>query len=131
MQLVKPERRTITVTPIETSPEFTVEMRDLSEGEQNRIYERHGYIPGHEKRGGVGRFAKVLRDVVITSVIRVDGATDGNNQPRDPEADETKLLLLDVEVEDAISGERKLLWQLSRERFDEAKRAQEKNSQTA
>lgn len=130
MQLVKREVRTRTIYPIpEVDENFAVELRNPSDAERNRIFDRHRYIPNHEKRGGMGIFAKVLRDLVLASVIRVDGATGGDGVSLDPTADETKLLLLDVDVE--ADGERKSLWVICQEKAAEADRADEKNSQTA
>jgi len=131
LQLVAPKRTTRTIVPFpDTHPDFSVSVRRLSEAETTRIYDRHGYIPNHEKRGGMGRFVKVLRDIILATVERVDGATGADGAALEPKADETKLLLSETEVETG-EGERKTLWQIIQEMMIEAERGDEKNSQTA
>lgn len=127
MKLAAPEYRTRVITPIPSEPDFTVEVRKLSSSQLNKIYDRHGYIPGHAKQGGMVRFAKCITDIVTESVVRVNGATDEEGNPREADSDETKLLLIEVDVEDAETGERKSLWQLVQEKAEAMERTEAKN----
>jgi len=125
VELVKPEYRVRTIHPFpETDPDFAIEMRKLSSSEMNRIYDRHGYNPGNKQT--MGKLEKVLRDMACTAIVRVKGATQ-NGAPLDPEADETKLLLLEVPVE--VDGETKSLWDYVGALAAEEEKREAKNSQ--
>jgi hypothetical protein len=116
--------RTRTIYPLpELDPNFSVELRKLTSAQVNAIYDRHGYNERHGRT--MAKLEKVLRDVVKASVVRVNGATQ-NGVPLDPEADETKLLLLEVPVE--VDGEQKVLWDVVTALAAEEERAEQKNT---
>lgn len=123
MELVKPESRNRIVFPFpEIDPEFSVELRKLTDMEAVRIRDKHHFGFGKETSE---KALKVIRDTVDQSVVRVNGATQ-NGVTLEPTARETKLLLLDIPVE--VGGEKVSLWSHVIELAAEQEAAESKNS---
>jgi hypothetical protein len=125
MELVKPiEGRIQTIFPLpDTDPDFSIEVRTLSDAEQARIYDRHGYFPGCKRQ--MEKLSKVLADIAEATIVRVNNGTH-KGIPLDPTSSETKKLITSVPVE--IGDEKKSLWDYTMELAREQREAEEKNS---
>jgi hypothetical protein len=127
MQLSKPDYRVRTIVPFpEQDPNFSIEMRRLPESELNRIAERVRYNP---RTASPTIDTKYNKEVLLASVVKVNGATGDHGEALDPQADETRLLLWDAEVE--VDGRFRSLWIYANELFVEQERAEAKNSRSA
>lgn len=95
--IVNDPKRTRTITPFpDRDPDFSVEIRRLSQAEMSRIYDAEGY--NDAKGRTMQKLDKVLVRVAQAAIVRVNGATR-NGAPLDPTAPETKQTILDARVQ--------------------------------
>lgn len=115
--------RTRTVHPVpELDPEFSVTLRELSDAEQARIYDKHNYMPGR-KDATMQKLARITQDVIRQRVVGWTNFTE-NGAELECEGD-AKLRLYATEV--YIDGENKTLWQLAIEAEQRQKVEEQKN----
>jgi hypothetical protein len=115
--------RTRTVFPVpDLDPDFSVTLRELSDAEQARIYDKNNYMPGR-KDATMQKLARITQDAIRQRVVDWSNFTE-NGQAIACEGDQ-KLKLYSTEV--YIDGENKSLWQLALEAEQRQKVDEQKN----
>jgi hypothetical protein len=115
--------RTRAVYPVpDLDPEFSVTLRELSDTEQARVYDKHNYMPGR-KDATMQKLARITQDVIRLRVVDWTNFTE-NGEEIECQAD-NKLKLYSTEI--YVDGENKTLWQLAVEAEQRQKVEEQKN----
>ena len=100
-------------------------VRKLSDAETYRIYDRNKFMPGVADKATMASAAKVMQQIVQSSVTEWKGFTDETGIDL-PCTDENKLLLIDT-ILDGEEGEKTTLWHVIAKKFGDEEEAERKN----
>lgn len=115
--------RTRTVFPLpDLDPEFSVTLRELSDAEQARIYDKNNYMPGR-KDATMQKLSRITQDAIRARVVGWSNFTE--NATEIPCEGDHKLKLYTTEI--FVDGESKTLWQLTLEAEQRQKVDEQKN----
>ncbi len=115
------------VQPFENVP-FKVEMKRLSDEENNAILDRYGVIPGGGPKNTNKKMYSATLEMIRRQIVRWEGEEKVFGAPL-PCTDDNKVKLLDMAVEDTENGEevRKNLWSVCLAKYDAARSVELKN----